>query len=131
MWEIKGEGGIAYGRLAKATSNPPLFDMSFCTKASSRGVFAKTLGRTARPIAANAAILMIRWWCVDVLKSIVEYLSFCLLDCLNYLTDNALARTGVRSTLYTSPALLAIFTSYFSNLSFAEIFCCTSLAWME
>ena len=84
---MNGGGGIAHGRLAKATSKPPLFDTSFCTKESSRGVFAKALGRTARLIAANAAILMIRWWCVDILKSIVEYLSFCLLACLNYLTD--------------------------------------------
>ena len=80
MWKMEGGGGIAHGRLAKATSKPPLFDTSFCTKASSRGVFAKAPGRTARPIAANAAILMIRWWLVDVLKSIVEYLSFCLLE---------------------------------------------------
>ena len=87
MWEIKGGGGIAHGRLAKATSKPPLFDTSFCTKESSRGVLAKALGRTARLIAANAVILMICWWLVDVLKSIVEYFSFCLLACLNYLTD--------------------------------------------
>jgi len=83
----EGGGGIAHGRLAKATSKPPLLDMSFCTKESSRGLFAKAVGRTARPIAANAAILMVRWWFVDVLKSIFEYISLCLPACLNYLTD--------------------------------------------
>ena len=79
MWEMKDGGGIAHGRLAKATSKPPLVDMSFCTKESSRGVFPKALGRTARLIAANAVILMISWWSVDILKSIFEYLSLCLL----------------------------------------------------
>ena len=86
MWEVEGGGGIAHGRLAKATSKPSPFFTSFCTKASLRGVFAKAFGRIARPIAANAAILMIRWWFVDVLKSIFEYLSLCLFACLNYLT---------------------------------------------
>ena len=74
MWEMKGGGGVAHGRLAKATSKPSPFFTSFCTKASLRGVFAKAFGRAARPIAANAAILMVRWWFVDVLKSIFEYL---------------------------------------------------------
>ena len=82
MWEMKRGGGTAHGRLAKAISKPPLLDIWFCTKESSRGLFAKALGRTARPIAANAAILIVRWWSVTVLKSIVEYLSFCLLACL-------------------------------------------------
>ena len=80
--ENEGGTGIAYGRLAKATSKPSPFFTSFCTKASLRGLFAKALGRTARPIAAIAAILMIRWWFVTVLKSIVKYLSLCLLACL-------------------------------------------------
>ena len=130
MWEMKGGGEIAHGRLAKAISKPPSLDIWFCTKESSRGVFAKALGRTARLIAANAAILIVRWWFVTDLESIVEYLSYYLLACLNYLTDDALARTGVRSSLYTSPALPAIWAFCFFFLSFRENFCCISPAWM-
>jgi len=81
-------GGVAHGRLAKAISRPPLFDTSFCTKESSRGAFARAFGRSARAIAANAEILMVRWWSVNVLKGIiVGYLSFCLLACLLELFD--------------------------------------------
>ena len=62
---VRDEGGggeaEAHGRLAKAISRPPLPDMSFCTKESSRGAFARAFGRTARAIAANAEILMVRW----------------------------------------------------------------------
>ena len=131
MWEMKEGWGIAHGRLAKAISKPPLLEIWLCTKESSRGVFAKALGRAARPIAANATILIVRWWFVTVLKSIVKYFSLCLLASLNYLTDDALARTGVRSSLYTSPALPAILAFRLFFLSFGDIFCCISPAWME